>query len=59
MTGGARRSRASALIKEADPDGLDGNVRRAIDIHDGDSIDGKALKALIRPAVALNMSGSR
>jgi hypothetical protein len=33
---------------------LDGNVRRAIDIHDGDKIDEKALKALIRAAVALN-----
>jgi hypothetical protein len=35
---------------------LDGNVRRAIDIHEGDKIDGKALKALIRAAVALNTS---
>jgi hypothetical protein len=35
---------------------LDGNVRRAIDIHDGDRIDEKALKALIRAAVALNTS---
>ncbi|WP_244530527.1 DUF1801 domain-containing protein [Salaquimonas pukyongi] len=33
---------------------LDGNVRRAIDIHEGDDIDGDALKALIRAAVALN-----
>ena len=33
---------------------LDGNVRRAIDIHEGDTIDEKALKALIRAAVALN-----
>ena len=33
---------------------LDGNVRRAIDIHEGDKIDGKALKSLIRAAVALN-----
>ena len=44
-----------------DPSGLfnsslDGNVRRAIDIHEGDKIDEKALKALIRAAVALNMS---
>jgi hypothetical protein len=42
-----------------DPSGLfnaslDGNVRRAIDIHEGDTIDEKALKALIRTAVALN-----
>jgi hypothetical protein len=35
---------------------LDGNVRRAIDFHDGDKIDEKALKALIRAAVALNVS---
>lgn len=42
-----------------DPSGLfnsslEGNVRRAIDIHEGDKIDEKALKALIRAAVALN-----
>jgi hypothetical protein len=44
-----------------DPSGLfnaslDGNTRRAIDIHEGDSIDETALKALIRAAVALNLS---
>jgi hypothetical protein len=33
---------------------LDGNVRRAIDIHEGEKIDAKAFKALIRAAVALN-----
>ena len=33
---------------------LDGNTRRAIDIHEGDKIDEKAFKALIRAAVALN-----
>ena len=33
---------------------LEGNTRRAIDVHEGDSIDEKALKALIRAAVALN-----
>lgn len=33
---------------------LDGNTRRAIDLHDGDMIDEKALKALIRAAVVLN-----
>ena len=33
---------------------LDGNTRRAIDIHEGDKIDEKALQALIRAAVALN-----
>jgi hypothetical protein len=34
---------------------LDGNVRRAIDIHEGDRIDEAALKGLIRAAVALNL----
>jgi hypothetical protein len=45
-----------------DPSGLfnsslDGNVRRAIDIHEGDKIDVAALKDLIRAAVALNVKG--
>jgi len=35
---------------------LDGNLRRAIDILEGDRIDEKALKALVRAAVALNVS---
>jgi hypothetical protein len=35
---------------------LDGNVRRAIDFREGEKIDGKALKALFRAAVALNTS---
>ena len=44
-----------------DPSGLfnsslEGNTRRAIDFHEGDKIDGRALKALIRAAVALNTS---
>jgi len=38
---------------------LDGNVRRAIDIHEGEKIDGPAFKALIRAAVALNTSGTK
>ena len=38
---------------------LDGNVRRAIDIHEGDEIDANAFKALIRAAVALNTSGAK
>lgn len=37
---------------------LDGNTRRAIDIHETDTINEKALKALIRAAVVLNMSKS-
>jgi hypothetical protein len=45
-----------------DPSGLfnsslDGNVRRAIDIHEGDKIDETALKNLVRAAVALNLEG--
>jgi hypothetical protein len=36
---------------------LDGNVRRAIDVHEGDKIDEAALKDLIRAAVALNLRG--
>ena len=45
-----------------DPSGLfnsslEGNVRRAIDIREGEKIDEKALKALIRAAVALNLAG--
>src|SRR5512132_3142190 len=45
-----------------DPSGLfnsslEGNVRRAIDIHEGDTVDEAALKDLIRAAVALNLKG--
>ena len=45
-----------------DPSGLfnsslDGNARRAIDIHEGDKVDEAALKDLIRAAVALNLMG--
>ncbi|MDQ6621817.1 MAG: DUF1801 domain-containing protein [Pseudomonadota bacterium] len=36
---------------------LDGNVRRAIDIHDGDEIDASAFKALVLEAIALNRCG--
>ena len=38
---------------------LDGNVRRAIDIHEGEKIDANAFKALIRAAVALNTSSGK
>ena len=38
---------------------LEGNVRRAIDVHEGEGIDAPALKALIRAAVALNVSGGK
>ena len=48
-------------VSLADPSGLfnsslEGNTRRAIDFHEGDQIDAKALQALIRDAVALNTS---
>jgi hypothetical protein len=36
---------------------LDGNVRRAIDIHDGEKVDESAFKALVRQAVAFNSLG--
>jgi hypothetical protein len=47
-----------------DPSGLfnsslEGNVRRAIDLHEGDEIDAGAFKALIRAAAALNRSSAR
>jgi len=38
---------------------LDGNVRRAIDIHEGDEFDEKAFKKLIRDAVALNSAAKK
>jgi hypothetical protein len=49
-------------VRLQDPSGLfnsslDGNVRRAIDIHEGEKIDEGALKDLIRDAVALNLAG--
>jgi hypothetical protein len=48
----------------ADPAGLfnsslEGNVRRAIDIHEGEEIDEAAFKALVRAAVALNQSKTK
>jgi hypothetical protein len=51
-------SKGAALT---DPTGLfnaslDGNTRRAIDLHEGDTVDEKALKALVRAAVTLNAS---
>ena len=47
-----------------DPSGLfnsslEGNARRAIDFHEGDKVDGEALKALVRAAVALNIPSNR
>src|SRR6478752_10333272 len=37
---------------------LEGNVRRAIDIHEGEEVDESAFKALVRQAIALNSSGT-
>jgi len=48
---GARLKDPSGLFNSS----LDGNVRRAIDIHEGGKIDAEALKDLIRAAVALNL----
>jgi hypothetical protein len=50
---GAALEDASGLFNSS----LDGNVRRAIDIHEGDKLDEAALKDLIRAAVALNLEG--
>jgi len=48
---GARLNDPAGLFNSS----LEGNTRRAIDIREGDKIDAKALKALIRAAVALNL----
>src|SRR5271169_4735388 len=50
---GARLQDPSGLFNSS----LDGNVRRAIDIHEGDKVNEVALKDLIRAAVALNLKG--
>ncbi len=50
---GARLEDPSGLFNSS----LDGNVRRAIDIHESDKINEAALKDLIRAAVALNVKG--
>ena len=52
---GASLSDPSGLFNSS----LEGNVRRAIDFHEGDKVDGEALKALVRSAVALNISSAR
>ncbi|MGV0069217.1 DUF1801 domain-containing protein [Mycobacterium colombiense] len=57
---GEMLARIRRLIKAADPGVVeewkwrDGNTRRAIDLHEGDEIDEKALTALIRATVSLN-----
>ena len=50
---GAARADPAGLFNSS----LEGNTRRAIDFREGEKIDEKALKALVRAAVALNMSG--
>ncbi len=50
--GGASLEDPSGLFNAS----LDGNTRRAIDLHEGDRIDEEALKTLIRAAVVLNTS---
>ena len=52
FAGGAALKDPSRLFNSS----LDGNQRRAIDFHEGDRIDEKAFKALIRAAAALNMA---
>ena len=52
---GAQMKDAKQLFNSS----LEGNVRRAIDIHEGDQIDETAFQALIREAVALNESSRR
>ena len=51
---GASLEDASGLFNSS----LEGNTRRAIDFHEGNKIDEKALKALIRSAIALNTSSA-
>lgn len=52
---GAALADPSALFNSS----LEGNVRRAIDFHEGDELDEDAFKALVREAVALNLAGKR
>jgi hypothetical protein len=53
--------KGAALEDPAKPfnSSLEGNVRRALDIHEGDEINAKAFKALIKEAIALNESGKK
>jgi hypothetical protein len=66
-TGESYRSKVKLTFAKGasleDPSGLfnsslDGNVRRAIDINEGEEVDADAFKALVRAAVALNTSGA-
>ena len=49
----ARRHHLHRLFNSS----LEGNVRRAIDIHEGETVDASALKTLIRQAIAVNSAG--
>jgi len=51
---GARLQDPAGLFNSS----LEGNLRRAIDIHEGDKVNASALKSLIRAAVALNLKGA-
>jgi hypothetical protein len=55
FTKGASLKDPSGLFNSS----LEGNVRRAIDFHEGEKVNGKALKALIRAAVTLNESNAK
>ncbi len=55
--GQAKGGRAAHRLGPKKNSSLDGNVRRAIDIHEGEKVDDAALKDLIRDAVALNLNG--
>jgi hypothetical protein len=65
---GRMLSRLRTLVKEADPEVVEEwkwrgvpvwNTRRAIDFHEGDTIDEQALKTLVRAAVTLNTSTAK
>ncbi len=58
MTTKTEQKRKRALRRPAVPQ-LDGNVRRAIDFRGGEKIDEKALKSLVKAAVALNNASVR
>lgn len=54
-----RQGRFAGGPRQAVQRELDGNARRAIDIHEGERVDADAFKALIRAAVALNASDAK
>jgi len=52
-------ARRSGVVARRIDASLDGNTRRAIDLHEGATIDEEALKTLVRAAVTLNKSKAR